>query len=87
MKHLINLIMIPVTILYLLGVFVIMLAAIVPLVPFVILAAPAAIINDCSPTREPWNKMTGWKRMLMAPYLFFHKILFEKILGMKQVCI
>jgi len=86
MKILIDLIMFPVVVVIPLVIFTVMMASMIPAVPLVILAAPAAIVNDANPkVRKPWNKLTGWKRVLMAPYLAYHKFVVEKILRKKQM--
>ena len=82
---LLDLIMYPLAMLLLVVLGAAMLLTCIPLIPFAILATPAAIANDSSPrNRRPWNELTGWKRVTMAPYLACHKFIVEKIWRQKQ---
>jgi len=80
----IDLIMFPAALLVIVVVFLAMILTLIPTIPFAILATPAAMANDCSRMRKPWNRLTGWKRVTMAPYLTCHKFIVEKIWRKKQ---
>jgi len=85
MKLLIDCVMYQVTALVACILFMLVLLTMLPGVPLMILATPAVLFNDCDPrTRKPWNQLEGWERVLMAPYLGYHKLVIEKVWRQKQ---
>ena len=80
----IDLIMFPAALLVSMVTFLVILLTFIPTIPFAVLATPAAMANDCSRMRKSWNRLTGWKRVTMTPYLTCHKFIVEKIWRQKQ---